>query len=106
MILYDLIRARRKELGISQGELAQRIAKMSKQSFSQPAMVLIENGTTKRPKLLPYICKALDLKMSDVDPEISKSIDEETLDIFERVKMLPPNIQIAVARQILKDLNV
>lgn len=105
MIDFKKLKARRKELGMSQVELAEKVAKLSKQSFSQQAVFFVENGTTKRPKLLPYICQALDLKLTDVDPTINKSIDEDLADIFTRVKSLPKSEQLAIAQQILADLD-
>jgi transcriptional regulator with XRE-family HTH domain len=105
MINYERLKARRKELGLSQGELAERVTKLSKQGFSQQAVAFVENGTTRRPKLLPYICQALELKLSDVDQRMESGMDSDLEDIFSRVRQLPHSEQLAIAHQILTDLN-
>lgn len=105
MIDFKKLKARRKELGISQVELAEKVSKLSKQSFSQQAVFFIEKGETKRSKFLPYICQVLDLKLTDIDSTISKSVDEDIADIFAKVKSLPKSEQVAIAQQILANLQ-
>lgn len=60
----DRIKSARLQLGWSQQDLADQVG------CSQPAIKKIESGETLRSRLLPKIARVLDIKLSDIDPDI------------------------------------
>ena len=61
----DRIKSTRLELGWSQKRLAGEVG------CSQPAIKKIERGETLRSRLLPKIARVLNIKLSDLDPDIA-----------------------------------
>lgn len=65
MLWYEKIKERREALGLSQADLAKRV------SLSQAGINKIENGRVLRTRFLPRIAKALDINISELDPDYS-----------------------------------
>ncbi|BDV33946.1 XRE family transcriptional regulator [Methylocystis iwaonis] len=59
----DRLRFRRKQLGISQAEVARRVAGIRKTSFSQQAYAQLEKGDSRRSSELPAICEVLGVSL-------------------------------------------
>lgn len=104
MIKGHIIKARRKELGISQQELVKKVRKLSG-GLSQSSYVAIEKGAAERSKFLPYVCQVLGLRMSEVDDSLDARIDDDAASVMSRISKLPESEQIRIARQILDNLS-
>lgn len=66
--LADLLRRRRTELDMSQGDVAAAVrALLPGERFTQQSYAAIEAGKTKRSKFLPQIAHVLGLKLEELD---------------------------------------
>lgn len=97
---YELIKKRRKELGMTQDEVVDAVQSLVGQ-FSQSAFVKIEKGLSKRSRFLPAVCRALDLELSKVDPAMATETEQKTIEsVLEKIYQMPLHEQIFIARSI------
>lgn len=104
MINYQIIKQRRKQLGLSQEQVVKEVRRISG-GLSHSSYVRIEKGGAERSKFLPYICQVLNLPLSEVDPDISNNIDSDMEAIKHHISTLSPEEQLAIARYVLENVS-
>lgn len=105
MINYELLREARKRLKLSQGVVAEQVAKMSGKSLSQQAYRKIEIGETKTSSLLPYICHVLQLDLTKADPALTVISGGAKDQLLARVNELPVAERLAIVQSVLSGLD-
>lgn len=105
MIKPEILKQKRKELGLSQEEVVALTKKRFNQG-SQQGYQKIESGKTKNSKFLYYYCKVLGLEISEVDDAVDTPKDEHAKDLaLKAIKSLSERDQIDIALAILDTLR-
>lgn len=105
MIKAEILRQRRRDLGLSQEELVALVKKKFNQG-SQQGYQKIESGKTKNSKYLYYYCDILGLEMADVDDAIQPGADTQTKEeAIKALQALPERDQIDIALAVLDKLR-
>lgn len=104
--MNSIIKNRRKELGLSQGDVAKKVAALAGKTFSQQAYAKAEKeGGTSNSRFMAHICSVLDLKISEVYPELIGSLDDDEQELIARINEKPKSTRLAILKSVMEGLE-
>jgi len=103
MINSEIIRSKRKALGLSQQDVCDKLNLMGVK-LSQPGYRKIEKGEVDSSTMLPYICQVLGLSISEVDKKLVNQLQRNNDELINELNRLPKAERIAIVQSVLDEL--
>lgn len=93
--IAEILKSRRHELGLSQGQVAQAVSNMlGGEIFRQQSYAAIESGRTKHSKYLPQIARVLSLSPDALDPTQAKDfVQQSVMPHADRASVIGPAVR-------------
>lgn len=104
-IRYELIELRRKELRLSQTDVAEKVAKLTGEKFSQQAYRKVEKGISKNSKYLAYVCQVLGISLSKINPALNEDLESGKDALIEKLNELPQSDRLEIIQEVLRGLE-